>query len=187
MNVYKLIGLLLTYPEAEWTQAVDEIRFAMNTDLQHHAIAHILEPLITYLSQHALLDLQERYVATFDQTPGQSLYFLEHTIGDGPDRGQALVALIEQYRKHGLETTSVELPDFLPMYLEFLSLLSPCQAQEELTTIHSVMETLAGRLRQAHSPYAAAFEALMVVRSRPGLHRHIPTQAIRWVRDRWSF
>lgn len=188
MNVYKLIGVLLTYPEREWVEALAEVRVTMTTEREHTAAVRTIAPLMTDLAQHALLDVQERYVATFDQTPGQSLYLLEHTIGDGPGRGQGLADLIEQYRTHGLEMTCAELPDFVPLYLEFLSLLSLSQAWQELARFQGVIETLAHRLREARSPYAAAFEGLMaLMSSRAGLHTHIPAQAIRWVKDRWSW
>jgi nitrate reductase delta subunit len=187
MNVYKLIGLLLIYPEQEWVETLAEILVAMAADLQHTAAVRTVEPLMTDLAQRPLLDAQERYVATFDQAPGQSLYLLEHTVGAGPDRGQRLADLIEQYRKHGLEMTCAELPDFVPLYLEFLSLLPPSQARRELAPFHMVVETLARRLRETHSPYAAAFDGLMVLmRSRSDVHLHTSVPTMRWLRDRWS-
>ncbi|MGH7181625.1 MAG: nitrate reductase molybdenum cofactor assembly chaperone [Nitrospiraceae bacterium] len=187
MSLYKLIGLVLTYPEADWIEALGDLRVATTAEIQHRTAARALQPLLTDLAQHTLLDAQERYVATFDQTPGQSLYLLEHTIGDGPGRGQGLVDLLEQYRKHGLEIACAELPDFVPLYLEFLSLLPPPQARQDLIRFQPVMETLASRLREARSPYAAAFDGLLVMaRARAGLHMHVPAQAMRWVRARWS-
>ena len=68
-----------------------------------------------------LYDLQERYVLLFDRTRSLSLHLFEHVHGESRDRGQAMVDLKALYERHGLHMSSSELPDHLPLFLEFLS------------------------------------------------------------------
>src|SRR6185312_2998556 len=88
-----------------------------------------LDRLLIYLEHGPVIDLQEAYVDTFDRNPAHSLSIFEHTMGDSRERGPAMVHLVEEYRRFGLEATSRELPDFLPVFLEFLSLIPPEEAQ----------------------------------------------------------
>jgi len=119
-----------------------------------------LDLLLFYLERGRLIDLQEAYVETFDRNPAHSLLIFEHTMGESRERGAAMARLVEEYRQAGLEVTSNELPDFLPVFLEFLSLISPEEAQERLVGIEDVVETLHSRLADVCSPYAGAFAAL---------------------------
>ncbi len=161
MRLFKIIALLLTYPEHEWLQAIGEMRATVSaeTGRDQHA-GRQLDRLLTYLERGPLLTLQEAYVETFDRNTAHSLSIFEHTMGESRDRGDAMVRLVEEYRQSGLEVTSRELPDFLPMFLEFLSLLPREEAQRRLAGIGDVVETLHSRLVDTGSPYAGAFEAL---------------------------
>ena len=79
--------------------------------------------LLAELAGRDIYELQERYFALFDRSRTLSLHLFEHVHGESRDRGQAMADLIALYRGHGLEPTASELPDFLPLFLEFLSLL----------------------------------------------------------------
>ena len=173
MKIYKVITLLLTYPEQDWLQSIGELRamVAAETGRGRHA-GRRLDLLLLYLERGRLIDLQEAYVETFDRNPAHSLLIFEHTMGESRERGAAMARLVEEYRQAGLEVTSNELPDFLPVFLEFLSLISPEEAQERLVGIEDVVETLHSRLADVYSPYAeslrrpdGADSRLRVVRS----------------------
>ncbi len=166
MRIYKVITLLLTYPEQDWLQSIGELRamVAAETGRGRHA-GRRLDQLLLYLERGRLIDLQEAYVETFDRNPAHSLLIFEHTMGESRERGAAMARLVEEYRQAGLEVTSNELPDFLPVFLEFLSLISPEEAQERLVGIEDVVESLHSRLDDVRSPYAGAFDALTALTS----------------------
>lgn len=95
-----------------------------------------------------------------------------------------MARLTDVYRRFGLEPTRRELPDFLPLFLEFLSLIPPKEAQGRLADIDDVVQLLRRRLADAGSPYAGAFEALMALTSRSALPPILST--MRRNRDRSS-
>ncbi|BFU92995.1 MAG: nitrate reductase molybdenum cofactor assembly chaperone [Nitrospira sp.] len=161
MRLHKIIAVLLMYPEQDWVQSLGELRamVAAETGRGRHA-GRRLDLLLLYLERGRLIDLQEAYVETFDRNAAHSLLIFEHTMGESRERGAAMARLVEEYRQAGLEVTSNELPDFLPVFLEFLSQISPEEAQERLVGIEDVVETLHSRLADACSPYAGAFAAL---------------------------
>lgn len=164
MRLYKAIALLLTYPEQDWLQSIGELRAVVSAETGRGLRAgRRLDRLLTYFEHGRLIDLQEIYVETFDRNPAHSLSIFEHAMGESRDRGAAMVRLVEEYHRSGLEVTSRELPDFLPVFLEFLSLIPPEEAQGRLADIEDVVETLHSRLTEICSPYAGAFDALMVL------------------------
>lgn len=164
MRLYKVIAVLLTYPEQDWLQSLGELRAAVSAETgRSRRAGRRLDRLLTYLERGSLLDLQEVYVETFDRNPAHSLHIFEHTMGESRDRGDAMARLIEEYRQSGLEVTSRELPDFLPVFLEFLSRISPEEAQERLARAADVVQILRDRLADADSPYVGAFEAVMAM------------------------
>jgi nitrate reductase delta subunit len=116
MQIYRILSALLSYPQAELQAAVPEIRQALADEPDS---LESLEPLLDYLSTTALIPLQENYVGTFDRTPSVALHLFEHIHGESRDRGQAMVDLIEEYRRHGFEPEASELPDYVPLFLEF--------------------------------------------------------------------
>ena len=105
MKTYQALALLLVYPEAEWLAHLDEVEELLiaETDCNGDA-APRLHALFALLREQTLLDLQQNYVATFDQNPSHSLHLFEHIHGESRDRGQAMVDLVEEYRKHDLES-----------------------------------------------------------------------------------
>ena len=112
-------------------------------------------------------DLQERFVSLFDRSRSLSLNLFEHVHGESRDRGSAMVSLLETYREAGFEPTSEELPDHLPVLLEFLSIRPAAEAQEILADTAHILEALRTRLARRQSPYEAAFRALLdLARSR---------------------
>ncbi|NGZ08620.1 MAG: nitrate reductase molybdenum cofactor assembly chaperone [Nitrospira sp. LK70] len=164
MRLLKLIAVLLTYPEQDWLQSLGELRDTVSAETGRSLRAgRRLDLLLSYLERGQLIDLQETYVETFDRRPTHSLYLFEHRMGESRDRGEAMVRLIDEYRRSGLEVTSRELPDFLPLFLEFLSLIPTKEAQERLTRIADVVQILRDRLEDAGSPYVGAFDALVTL------------------------
>ncbi|MGH8259992.1 MAG: nitrate reductase molybdenum cofactor assembly chaperone [Steroidobacteraceae bacterium] len=160
MKTYKAAALLLRYPEADWLAELPQLQPALDEERRfNHGMAGRIAPLLTFL-QGPLLEVQTHYVETFDRQPNHGLYLFEHLHGESRARGTAMVELLERYRSNGLELDCDELPDHLPVFLEFLSLLPRRQARRELRSAAGVVRLLAQRLQTAATPYACLFEAL---------------------------
>lgn len=158
MKLYKALSALLCYPEPELQQGIGDVRAVLADEPVYLAQ---LEPLLTHLAQTDLVELQEQYVQTFDRTPSHSLHLFEHVHGEDRARGQAMVDLLEEYRKHGFDVTADELPDYVPLFLEFLS---ECDSDEALNVLGDAVHVLAhlgGKLKGNQSVYATVFDVLV--------------------------
>ena len=110
-----------------------------------------------------MLDLQAAYSELFDRSRSLSLHLFGHVHGDSRERGQAMIDLAEQYMAAGCLLESQELPDFVPVFLEYASCLEPAAARETLGQPAHVFAALEERLAQRGSPYAAIFGALVLL------------------------
>lgn len=163
MNGYtlRIIGFLLNYPSQEIVAAAREIPAILRREgwLSAKAVLDI-ENFLTDMQGRDLLEIQEDYVSLFDRTPSLSLHLFEHVHGDSRDRGQALVEIDSLYREKGLENISDHTPDYLPMFLEYLSLLPIGQAQENLEGAIDVISIIGERLKKRGSAYSVLLDAL---------------------------
>jgi len=157
----KALGILLTYPSAELLTAKDEIKTVLKAEgWISKSTVRAVERFLDSAAKKDIYDLQEDYVALFDRTPSLCLHMFEHVHGDSRDRGQALVELDTLYREVGLENVSDHTPDYLPLFLEYLSLLSPEQARENLDGAVDVIAVIGERLKKRESGYAVIFDGL---------------------------
>lgn len=158
----KAFSLTLSYPTAELQTAMPEIAalFAADPRLSPQTLAGLQE-LARRLGQDDLFDLQESYVMLFDRSRTLSLNLFEHVHGESRDRGGAMVSLIETYRSGGFEPATSELPDHLPVLLEFLSMRPTAEAQETLADAAHIFDALSTRLVRRDSLYAAVFAGLL--------------------------
>jgi nitrate reductase delta subunit len=102
-----------------------------------------------------LTDLQADYVQTFDMTAEHSLHLTHHLFGDDKNRGPALIDLGELYKDYGVEVVGNELPDYLPLVLEFAAYMDANEATVFLSDAKKVLGVLTENLQKAASPYAA--------------------------------
>ncbi|MCW5722430.1 MAG: nitrate reductase molybdenum cofactor assembly chaperone [Devosia sp.] len=164
-NIYRILSLLLSYPSADLQAARAEVETALAGDALTRAIdKKRIAPLIAAISDTDLYDAQERYVLLFDRTRSLSLHLFEHVHGESRDRGQAMVDLAAHYEEAGFNIAARELPDYLPLFLEFLSTRDPVEAAELLEQTGPILSVLRQRLDKRGSVYANAFwvlEALM--------------------------
>lgn len=155
MLFYKVLSALLEYPNEELKAALPEIRTVLADDEsigdQERAV---LEKFLQWLGESDLIELQAGYVQTFDLTPEHSLHLTHHLFGDDRGRGPALIDLTEYYKEFGLQADEHELPDYLPLILEFASTLEDTEAQVFLNQTVKVLTQLAANLEKADSPYA---------------------------------
>lgn len=157
-----VISRLLEYPDAALWQHQQELRDALADgvalDLQQAAQ---LNEFIATLCGGDLLDAQASYSELFDRGRATSLLLFEHVHGESRDRGQAMVNLMGQYEQAGMEIDSRELPDHLPLYLEYLSQRSAEEARGGLQDIAPILALLGARLKQRESKYAVLFEVII--------------------------
>ena len=166
-NTYKALSALLSYPTSELKDAADEIRTViLEESLAPDWSLRKLDRLIEDLKTLDLYELQERYVFLFDRTRSLCLHLFEHVHGESRDRGQAMVDLKTLYAKGGLEIGANELPDFLPLFLEYLSTRPADEARALLTEPLSVIAALKERLTKRKTPYAAIFSVLEAMAGR---------------------
>lgn len=164
MKTLKVLSALLSYPTEDLIAASAELRAVLDREAVLGKPARTgLTELIDNLSCGDLLELQERYILLFDRTRSLSLHLFEHVHGESRDRGQAMVDLIKVYEDGGYSPTTKELPDFLPLFLEFASTRTPADAIELIGQPTHVFTALAERLRKRKSPYHAIFSALVAL------------------------
>ena len=157
-----VISRLLEYPDAALWQHQQELRDALAEggalNLQQAAQ---LNNFISTLCGGDLLDAQASYSELFDRGRATSMLLFEHVHGESRDRGQAMVNLMNQYQQAGMEIDSRELPDHLPLYLEYLSQREESEARGGLQDVAPILALLAARLKQRESDYAVLFDVLL--------------------------
>ncbi|HWK96768.1 MAG TPA: nitrate reductase molybdenum cofactor assembly chaperone [Pseudolabrys sp.] len=160
----KALSALLTYPTPELVQAAGEISEALDKDRRLPAsVRDQLHRLLNEMASGDLYDMQERYVLLFDRTRSLSLHLFEHVHGESRDRGQAMIDLKSQYEAAGLYMDVSELPDFLPLFLEYVATLPAAEATESLGQPAHIFAAIGERLRKRRSPYEAVFRALVAI------------------------
>jgi nitrate reductase delta subunit len=157
----RAFALLFDYPGEALQAHADEIAAELaGLGTPRAGAAGEAQALLRHLRDADLLELQAEYVDVFDRGRSTSLNLFEHVHGDARERGQAMVDLLQQYREVGLELSSRELPDYLPVYLEYCSMLEPQAALEGLGEIAPLLVNLAAALERRDSPWLAAAAAL---------------------------
>ena len=167
-RTYRALAALLSYPTAELLTATAEIAAILKEEALLPATSHAtVAGFLREVEAADLYDLQERYVALFDRGRAVSLHLFEHVHGESRDRGQAMVDLLALYAEHGLEVAGGELPDFLPLFLEFLSLLPAAEARALLAEPAAILAVLTERLARRDGGYAAVMQAVAALAQAP--------------------
>ena len=164
MQILKVISLLLDYPTEALQGGRDELVAAISAarEISPQQRAALLQLLDT-LAASDLMDIQERYSELFDKGRSLSLLMFEHVHGESRDRGQAMVDLMAQYEDAGFAIGVRELPDYIPLYLEYLATREDLEAREGLADVEHLLALLAARLQERESPYAGCFTALLQI------------------------
>ena len=163
MQILKLIGCLLDYPDqtvVEHRADIDALVRAADIDPK------LRDDLLRFIDQRASQDLmqwQSEYDGLFERGRSLALWLFEHVHGESRDRGQAMVDLVDQYRQAGLEISQHELPDYLPLFLEFLSTQGRDNAVSWLLDMEHILALLQCRLEKRGSDYALLFELLLSI------------------------
>lgn len=160
-NFYKAMSLLLEYPTQELHANLDDLVKAVSqdADMQDEERAAVLD-LIAFMRQSDLIELQAEYVKTFDLVAEHSLHLTHHLFGDDKNRGPALIDLTEMYKEYGLDQSTNELPDYLPLILEFASQLDDSEARVFLADTSKILKVLADNLDKVSSPWATGIRLI---------------------------
>lgn len=158
---FKALSALLTYPTPALIAVLPEIKSLVAA--QGRTAEGLLRPLLNDLTGRDLYDLQEGYVDLFDRSRRTSLHLFEHVHGESRDRGQAMVDLAAHYETAGLSLAVNELPDYLPLFLEFLSTRPEDEARALLGETAAILATLEERLAKRSSLYAPIFALLLAL------------------------
>jgi nitrate reductase delta subunit len=162
MTAYKLLSLLLCYPDAQLFGLRAQIGDAAATLPVSGPAAEIIA-FVEATCGDDLEQAQADYVGTFDFNRRASLHVTYPYQGDRRQRGVALLKLRRLYERLGLEPTGTELPDFLPLLLELADMLEPQEARELLGEFRAAIELTAAALQHQGSPYRHLFAALSLL------------------------
>ena len=162
MKTFKVLGLLLTYPVPETMQHWPAMSALLEQEqlLGKKALKQI-QQWISDTQEQDIYELQENYVATFDRGRGHCLHLFEHIHGESRERGQAMVDLTEMYAAKGLSIQHSELPDYLPMFLEYFALCEFDEAQPLLSEISHILVSIGTKLKQRDNSYHVVFDTLL--------------------------
>ena len=164
MLIFRAFSALLSYPREDMRLALPEIAEVVSASPL--VAAREREPLLALIREIGdgeQLAAEERYVDLFDRGRALSLHLFEHVHGDGRDRGAAMVELKALYADAGFELTASELPDYLPVVLEYLSLRDLAEARDMLADCAHILASIARSLLARQSRYAAVPQALLVI------------------------
>ncbi|RTL78130.1 MAG: nitrate reductase molybdenum cofactor assembly chaperone [Bradyrhizobiaceae bacterium] len=164
MKTFKVLSALLTYPSEDLVAAAPLFGAVLDDEaLVPLAAREKLDVLLDELAASDLFDLQERYGLLFDRSRSLALHLFEHVHGESRDRGQAMVDLKTLYENAGFFITANDLPDFIPLFLEFLSTQPIAAARELLGQPAHILAAIAERLERRQSNYKAVFDALVAI------------------------
>lgn len=161
-NTYKVLSLLLDYPNEELKENLPEI---MNVVEEERYLSQLqreeLKSFLCYVMSLSLPEWQMQYVQLFDFSSNTNLYLFDHVYGDSRERGQAMVDLTEMYVNAGYSPCSNELPDYLPLFLEYLSLLTDAkEINALLAEVAHILENMSTALGKKETPYSSLLRIL---------------------------
>lgn len=165
MQILKVIACLLDYPDKSLAEHSEEIKAVVNGSALYGEIdTGLRDRLLAFIDKRLsadLMDSQSEYDGLFERGRSLALWLFEHVHGESRDRGQAMVDLVDSYRRAGLEISRHELPDYLPLFLEFLSTQGRDNAVSWLLDMEHILALLQCRLEKRGSDYGLLFELLL--------------------------
>ena len=160
----RVLARLLSYPDAELRGHLPEMRDALHSEraLGAARLAE-LDALMHSLTAQEALEVEAEYVQLFDRGRATSLHLFEHVHGDSRDRGPAMIDLAQTYEQAGLYLAEGELPDYLPVVLEFVSTQPLKEARAFLGEMSHILSAIFSALQQRKSAYASVIGALLEI------------------------
>ena len=163
-KTFKALSMLLQYPEVVlFSDLPDILSILLQEEKFSFEIKEKLSALVSWMQGQELIALQEQYVDLFDRSRRLSLHLFEHVHGESRDRGQAMVDLMEHYQQAGYAMHPSELPDYLPLVLEFFSCIEFKEAQKLLRQFLTILVAIHAQLQSKNSLYLSVFDALIAL------------------------
>ena len=163
MKLLKLIAVLLEYPHTDLWEHGDELRAACADTALSDTRQSQLHGFVDGLLEQDPMAAQETWLGLFDRGRAMSLLLFEHIHGESRDRGQAMVDLLATYQQAGFTLESKQLPDYLPLVLEYLSMRPIAEVRDWLGHVGHILELLAARAEERGSAYAVPLATLVEV------------------------
>jgi nitrate reductase delta subunit len=158
-KVYKTMAILLQYPNKDLLHCVPELE--SYTGLMPAGKAQrVIENFLGYLKSEPMLKLQQNYTAAFDMNPSTTLNMTYHLFGEGEKRAGMMGRLQQCYYAAGYDGPANDLPDFLPLMLEFLALCPDPSMIDLFWQCCAALDGLIERLREMTRPYADLLDLL---------------------------
>ncbi len=155
MQVFNVLSRLLDYPDNELMEnldaVIDYVKASTSIDVSEK---DTIVEFIAWMRVHTPTGMQQTYVETFDMVPEHDLHLTHHIFGDDKGRGPALIDLSEHFKGEGLEARDGEIPDFLPLILEYVSTLDDMSSRVFLGDAKKIIKIIADNLEDAKSPYS---------------------------------
>ena len=160
----RVLARLLSYPDAELRAHLGELQAALHSECALGAARQAeLDALMRSLTTRDPIEVEADYVQLFDRGRSTSLHLFEHVHGDSRDRGPAMIDLAQTYEKAGLYLAEGELPDYLPVVLEFVSTQPAKEARAFLGEMTHILQAIFSALLKRESPYASVLGALLEI------------------------
>ena len=178
-NAYSLraLALLLSYPDADMRSKLTDVMSVLSLEraLSPSRISE-LKNLSEQLQSLDPLEVESRYVETFDRGRSTCLNLFEHVHGDSRDRGPAMIDLSQTYAQSGLVLDPDELPDHLCVVLEFASTQTEDVAKSFLDEMAHILNSIFSALLKRESPYAAVIAAVLELSGHKAQAVNIPVE-----------
>ena len=164
----RALARMLTYPDAALRELVPDLqKVLMSEAAVSPARLRGLSMLLGSLVDQDVMEVEQSYVELFDRGRATSLHLFEHVHGDSRDRGPAMIDLVKTYEQGGLlldpNKIGGELPDYLPVVLEFASTLPTAQMHDFLAEISHILNAIHAALIKRRSLYAHVLAAVLEI------------------------
>lgn len=156
---FLITSFLLQYPNEEWKEALLEI-YKEADKLKDKSYVKPILNFLQYTSQSKAIDLAEHYVRTFDFTDNKNLYLTYYKYKEDRKRGEELLKLKRAYDAAGFDLLTNELPDFLPLILEFTAI---SEKKDILLNYRESIEKIFNNLTKENNPYLHVLEAVLLM------------------------
>ncbi|WP_045857933.1 nitrate reductase molybdenum cofactor assembly chaperone [Teredinibacter purpureus] len=163
MDILCVISRLLDYPDEALYDAESDISTIILSAPIKEEYKDRLQAFLWERLDSNMLDWQSEYDGLFERGRSLGLWLFEHVHGESRDRGQAMVDLMDQYQQAGLEISQHELPDYIPLFLEFIATQGEENARGWLQDVEHVLALLQARLEKRESNYSVLFEILLSI------------------------
>jgi nitrate reductase molybdenum cofactor assembly chaperone NarJ/NarW len=176
-RIYQFISILLQYPDDEWFNILQEIKSEIYT-IQNKQVQQLFHTFINSIESISKDDIIENYIENFDFGKITNLYVTYLKLREQRERGLELLKLKLFYKDHGFEMTDEELPDYLPLMLEFCGNVSKDVSNELLQMHFAAIEEIQSRLKENESIYAVLLQALLLTMEQNGIDKSDSLQEV---------